>query len=81
MKHGFSRIKNRRLVIQYVRSLNGLGKEMKKLKFTRNIGRELGRNSPSWFADPIEIVEEVQESMPSLSRRSFLWQKLNSADV
>ena len=60
--HSFPRIRDRRLILQYTRSLNQLGKTTKKLKFTRNVAIELGRNTPSWFTDLIAIVEEVQKS-------------------
>ena len=71
MMHGFPRIRDRRLLSQYVRSVNHLGKTMRRVKSSKSVGKELGRNAPPWLTDLVEIVEEVQKSLPRSSRPSI----------
>ena len=62
------RITNRRVVRDYVRSFQRLGREGKKLTFNKGTEKELSGNAPSWFVELMGVVEDVQKTVPGLSR-------------
>jgi hypothetical protein len=64
------RIRNR-LQKEFLRSLNGLLGKLAKFKGRESIESELSRNAPPWVVELSEIVKQVQDMLPELSKRKF----------
>ena len=65
------RVTNRRLIKDYFRSLQRLGREAKTLTSHGITEKELSGNAPSWFVELIGVVDDVQKTVPSGSRPGF----------
>ena len=70
-KQRLPRVTNRRLVFQYMRSLERMGREGKKLTVDKSAIYELTRGAPPWMIELNEIVEDVQKALPGLWKPTY----------
>jgi hypothetical protein len=60
-------IRDRRPVLVFVRSLEDLAREAKKLKATKETSVELRKQAPSWFIGVVSILDDVKKALPGRS--------------
>lgn len=71
------RIVERRLIKDLQLALQKLAKGLKILHTNKSTDRELWGNAPKWFTEVMDISEQMQKSLPTLSKHAVLAYKRN----
>jgi hypothetical protein len=66
------RIVERRLIRDLQVALQKLAKGLKTLHTNKSTDKELWRNAPTWFTEVMDISEQLQKSLPMLSKHAVL---------
>ena len=66
------RIVERRLIRDLQVALQKLAKGLKTLHTNKSTDRELWGNAPTWFTEVMDISEQLQKSLPKLSKHAVL---------
>src|SRR3989442_7124414 len=62
------RVYDRRLIRDFIHSLQRDVKEQKNLRTSKEAERELRKDAPPWFLELDEIIADIQKAVPELSR-------------
>jgi hypothetical protein len=66
------RIVERRVIRDLEVALRRLRKNLKTLRTTKTVEKELWGNAPTWFTEVMDISEQVQKALPVLSKQAVL---------
>jgi hypothetical protein len=62
---------DRALAMQYVHSLQRLGREAKRLRSSKETQKELKTMAPSWYVELTKVIEDVRKTLTGGARRAL----------